>query len=492
MTNSSNYIYIIKKLLLVHLLHKSWLIFLLLYFLILFLIYLPTFLHPYLLTDETWLIAIPGSHVGLGDGFGRYLFAFISWGMNELFQKIGFYSIYFIRGFAVFWLALSGFFLMRWFEYWGHEKFLSFLLSILILTLPAYQIVVADGAPLAFAIFTAIVSTYYFFTSADNLNWKKYILLSVLLIFSLTTYQQQVLVALAMLIVPLLQKKDWLTYKSVVIYGCFVTLVTFVYFVVWKFILYPRAFPGRIDERYGPHAISIPSIDQFFDFFSNRLLQISNLWNVQQPHINIVVCIILSLILIKIFFGTSKLFIFKFPVLVGLVFGADFFRFITGAYHSYVTAPAISLVILYMAFSGLYFLFRKKTIFIIFLLTIYGSFMAFNTVKNEIAIPVSHHFNQIKESVLKNPSSTRFHLDFSYKNDSVATQEFQWRNGGVYLFHMATSVFEDLAINGEISKDRLLLLKEGLSLGGVHSEGLPNWMQRESHIDSVLVRLDKP
>ncbi len=48
---------------------KKWLF---LFLAILFLVYLSAFLYPYLLTDETWLVR-PGTHIGLGHGFGRYL-----------------------------------------------------------------------------------------------------------------------------------------------------------------------------------------------------------------------------------------------------------------------------------------------------------------------------------------------------------------------------------------------------------------------------------
>lgn len=463
-----------------------------LFLVVIFLVYLPTFLYPYLLTDETWLVAIPSTHIGLGDGFGRYLFAFLSWGFNEIFQKIGFYTIYLIRGFAVFWLALTGYLFMRWFEFWGYEKKISFLLSICIITLPAYQIVVADGAPLAFAIFIATLATYYFFVFENRSIWERSFLSSTMLLISLTTYQQQVLVALALLSVPLITRNDWRTHRSFMGYGTLVTLVTIGYFAIWKFILYPRAFPGRIDDRYGPDAITIPGIDRFYDFIFNRLLQISNFWNVQQPVFNWLVCIVLTLILIRLLVAPRKMLLFKVLMITCLVIGSDFFRFVTGAYHSYVTAPALSFVLFYVAFSGADLLMRKKILIFTTMLTAYGCYMAFTTVKNEIAIPNWHHIEQIRGAVLTNPDKSNFHIDFSYKNDSVSIQEFQWRNGGVYLFHAATAVFEDLAIKGAISKEQLLRLKQGLSLGGTNSEGLPNWMQRELKRDSVTVILEKP
>ncbi len=463
---------------------KKWLF---LFLAILFLVYLPTFLYPYLLADETSLVR----YITLPPG--RYLFAFISWGFATIFRLVGFYAIYVMRGFAVFWLALAGYFLMRWFEYWGHERTLSFLLAICIMTLPAYQIVVADGTQLAFAIFVATFATHYHFTSVDSSNWRKYTISSSLLLIAILTYQQQLLVALSMLAVPLLMTKEWRVYRSVISYGAFVTILALVYFICWKFIFYPLAFPGKIDTRYGPHAVHIPGKEQFIEFMEGRISQVANLWNVHHPYLTWIVYIVFALIIIRLFYDLiifPKQFALKLTLLIGLIIGSDFFRFATGAYHSYVTATALTLILFYMAFSGLDVLLRKKTTIFVMALAVYGCFMAFITVKNEIAIPNRHHMDQITEAVINNPNRLNFHIDFAYKNDSTAYQEFQWRNTGVYLHFITIDVLDHLAIMGTISDDRRG--KMYVSVGGAESGGLPDSTPSEPKADSFIVKLEKP
>lgn len=459
---------------------------------LLFFVYLPVFAHPYLLADETWLIASPKFHLYLGmcGEFGRYLFFPINGVFNAAFQFIGLDAVYVIRSFAIGWFALSGCMLVRWFRLWGYEASASFALSVCILTLPAYQIIVADGTQLAPAIFFAIYGTYRFFAPGEAVGWRNAALSAGCLLASLLIYQQQVLLAIAMLAVPLLAGRIWRDWLPVMHFGTLVTALSAVYFTVWKFV-YPLAVHEKINERYGPNGVHLPGKDTLVEFATGRLVQVANLWDVHPPQVNLVTYVVGALILTAVLLGPARLVLQRCVLFALLVVGSDFFRLAAGTYPSYVTATALSFLVLSSAYAGARLLLGRFASYPVVALACYGCLMAFVTTRQEIALPNSMHMQQIRAAVLENPGCRSVRIDFAYRNDSTAYQEFQWRNAGVFLFHASIAVFEDLAKKNLISPLQLKDLNANLSIVGQGEETLHEWMRRYAQQDSIIVLLRK-
>src|SRR5579862_5767703 len=86
----------------------------------LFIVYLPVFLYPYLLLDETWIVR-PGTYTSTLS-MGRPLFSVFIWATGKVFAKYGLDVIYFMRISAIIGLTISIYFLVRWFERWGHNR----------------------------------------------------------------------------------------------------------------------------------------------------------------------------------------------------------------------------------------------------------------------------------------------------------------------------------------------------------------------------------
>lgn len=263
------------------------------------LVYLPTFLYPYLLTDEAWIVR-PGTHTWVYS-MGRPLFSVFSWLSAMISAKYGLGVVFALRGSAVIALSLSAYFLMRWFERWGHDRWASLGLALVIMTLPSYQIVVADGTQLAFAILFAILATLAFHRGFERRSTMLIAGSTIMLISALLIYQQQALIVFAMLAVPLLQYPAERQVKRLVISGgLFVTAVSCLYFIVWR-IMYRAFLPDKIDTRYGPDAVGLPTLEQVFNFADIRITQVANLWHVYSvPKLSWVVAIVAVLAAVKI------------------------------------------------------------------------------------------------------------------------------------------------------------------------------------------------
>lgn len=455
------------------------------------LVYSPVFMYPYLLADETWLIGSSKFHLYLGmcSQFGRYLFFPVNGIFNGLFHFIGLDAVYVVRAFAIVWFALSGFVLVRWFRLWGQGVPTAYALTMCILTLPSYQIIVANGTQLAPAIFFTIYGTYCFFAPGGNAGWRKTVFCSGCLLVSLLIYQQQVLLAIAMLAVPLLAGRTYRDWLPVMRFGGLVTALSASYYIVWKFALYPLAVHDKINERYGPNGIHLPGKAALVEFATERLVQVANLWNVHPPQVSLITYGMAALILTALLTGPARMVLLRCVLFVLLVVGADFFRLAAGAYPSYITSTGLTFLVFFCAYAGFQRLLKRISPYAAIALACYGCFMAFATTRQEIALPNNFHMQQIRTAVLENPGCWRVRVDFAYRNNSSAYQEFQWRNAGVFLFHASIAIFEDLAKKHLISQSQLQDLNDNLSIGGEGEDTLHEWMRRDAQSNSVVVNL---
>ena len=452
--------------------------------------FLPTIVYPYLLTDELWVIRLDTPYWALG--FGRPMFGAISWIAGKLFLWEGLEAIYWMRASAIVALALSAILLARWLEKWGTASISARLLALATMTLPAFQIIVADGTPLAFGVLMAMIAPFLAlagFQATGLARVRCYLGSAVLVQGALIVYQQTALMAFAVLIVPVLSSGSS-RFRFAWAQGLIIAIATLVYFIVWR-TAYRIVAPDRMDTRYGPDAVQIPSLEHLVTTLELRFIQVAELWSVDLPALSVISGGAAALIMLKLvteICADIRRGLMTTLFVVGLFVAADGIALAAGAYPSYVTAPAISLIVLYAAFAGASVVMREYAFLIPCILVIVGVVSAHITLR-EIAIPNWRHMVQIREAILANPEALNFHV-LGDKNNSSFYQEFSWMNArtDVYLHMAAVHVAEDLARAGAIPKDRFTRLH--FSVGRVLVFSEPAGEHANQRPGSVTVELD--
>jgi MFS family permease len=452
---------------------------------------LPTVIYPYLLSDEGWIVR-PGTY-SWTFSMGRPLFSLFGWISARIGQSYGMGVVYALRGSGILGLALAAWFLARWLETCGHDRWSALGIAFATMTLPAYQIVVADGTQLAFAIFFAVLGTLWFHRALERRSMWLFAASAALFLAALLIYQQQALVALALLAVLLLKRPgDRHAQLVAFLGGAFVMAVTAAYFLAWR-VVYWLVWPGRVDTRYGPDAVAVPGLDQIRPFLETRLAQVANLWHVEgYPALTWIVALVIVLAVVKIvhdLWSARRRAVLSYALVVGLLVGADSFRLVAHSFPSYVTAPALSLIVFYWAFSGAAVLLgRRATPIFAAGLAVLGGVLAFITLRDEVAIPNWREFATVRAAFLRHPEAESFHL-VGVKRSGPGFQEFGWRNSGtdVYLDLLAQNVADDLVLKGALARARRERLY--ISTGEVYRVA-PASHPSEPKPDSVVVRLD--
>src|SRR5205823_2856962 len=107
----------------------------------------------------------------------------------------------------------------QWLRLWGHSRMSAIGISLAVMTLPAYQIVVADGTQLVVPMVLAIGATFLFYYGFQRHVPLAFVAAGVLLYAALAIYQQQALIAFAFLIVPLMRRPGDARAQTLVITG---------------------------------------------------------------------------------------------------------------------------------------------------------------------------------------------------------------------------------------------------------------------------------
>ena len=455
------------------------------------LIYLPTLLYPYLLTDELWIVR-PNTY-SWTFRMGRFLFSAITWLSGEVFKEIGFNIIYVMRGSGICALAATAYFLVRWLEIWGHSRWTSVNLTICILTLPAYQIVVADGTQLSYGILLSTLAVHFIYGTYGGKLSIRLALAAVLLVCALLIYQQQMLIAFSMLAMPLLQQRhDQQTYRFVFGAGAFLTFIPIIYFLVWK-LIYRMEWIGNVDQRYGPDAVGIPDLAQLQGYLNVRIPQITSLWDViGVPKFGWLAVAVTGLMVLKVltdFKSSPRLSLVNYAALASLLVLCDGFALLANNYPAYVTAPALSLLIFYWSFCGLAVMLGRAEVIGASALAVIGGLMAFITVKDQIAVPSWRQFQAIRDAIENNPENNYFHI-LGTVTSGPGYQEFGRRNSTSdnYLYLVAIDVSDDLLIKGKISKERRRSLYISISHTKVRRS--PKAVPYEPNPSSIVVKLE--
>ncbi|MCH9672810.1 MAG: glucosyltransferase domain-containing protein [Gammaproteobacteria bacterium] len=414
-------------------------------------VYSPTLIYPYLLADETWLVR-PNAW-GWTLPMGRPGFSVFAFLAQLIHSTLGFEAvIYAMRISAIVALGWSGWLMCLWFERWGHSRLVSWSIAVSMLTLPAFQIVVADGTQLAYSMLATVLSIRAFDRGFEARNWKSLLWSAFLLYGALTIYQQQALVFFALLAVPLLMhSRELSTYKYVVSSGVFVVAVSVIYFVSWR-AMYRLVWPDRLDTRYGPDAVGLPGLEVLDAFVTNRLVQVANLWDVSHPDFGWITAVIAILVLVcaaMIIRQSTWRAPLAIGLLVGLLVATDAFRLVAGAYPSYVTATALSMCVFYLAVAPVAC--SRFGHYAAPLVLCLGAGFAFFTVK-EVAYDNWRHDTIVREAMLANPEGRSLHIVGHSRSDDY--QEFSWQNAGndYYVSITASNIAEDLIRQGKLTE----------------------------------------
>ncbi len=453
-------------------------------------VYSPTLVYPYLLMDETWLVT-PGTHTWTYH-LGRPIFTVMAWATARLASHAGLdVAIYAMRLFAIVFLALSCVYLTKWLRLWGHSEIESAALAVAAMTLPAMQIVVADGTQLAAAIFLTVFATHLWFTDHQRSPLVRHALAGALLLAALLIYQQQILFALAMLCVPLLAKPDSRVHRAVIGYTVLIAAVCAGFFAVWK-ATYRWLLGGRVDFRYGPDAVQLPTMEQVWAFIDVRLVQVANLWKVDPPAPNWVIFVVVALALAKMasdLWKAPRSAPISYALLLGVLVGTDSIAIAARAYPSYITATGLTFVVFYWAVSGARVAIGPWSRPGAIAIAAIGGLLAFVTVKDGLAVANWAHMQTIRQALLANPKAVDFHF-VGMTAGGPRYQEFGWRNAGTdgYIMFAVNSIADDLVRGGLVRAERRKALT--ISIEGVAVWAYPEKTRHPKKPDAIAVPLN--
>jgi len=280
----------------------------------------------------------------------------------------------------------------------------------------------------------------------------------LLFVVALLIYQQQALVAFALLAIPIIngRKSDGYV-RFAFLYSSLTAVTTALYYVAWAHI-YRTYWPGNIDYRYGPDAVRLPSIDQVTEFLQ-RLTPLANFWRVHSPIFDWIVALLLIVIAYKIVIdirANAKDGARKWLMIIALLIACDIFRLAAHAYPSYVTAPALTVFLFYLSFVCVSSIIRAPLL-IAGSAAIFGCFCAFANVRG-IAVPNWGYTRQIESAIRSNPQKADFYIVgiAGQPVTNPAFWEFAWRNGDgdSYLYLNSLNAEDELRQKKLLSPDQ--------------------------------------
>jgi hypothetical protein len=249
-------------------------------FLLPFLIYWPIVAFPYLLIDDNWLLRGWTEPNYPSQGFisvlqGRPALMAMAWGSSFLVKGFGETGIQIMRLSGI---AMLGVCAVLTYAYTRHlplTKPFRFLAAALWLTLPATQVIVANGTWLTAGIAAALGAVLILLGS---LTWPRVAAAVLLLWFAAATYQPCFFIAPALYILTLYTAKDWrpVALRLGIMIGAFA-----VYYFAWK-ISFAVVYPGSPEDRYNPRAVLHRRqwLARFYDHMSDRLWILAQIWDV--------------------------------------------------------------------------------------------------------------------------------------------------------------------------------------------------------------------
>lgn len=347
----------------------------------------------------------------------------------------------------------------------------------------------AAGTQLSLAILLAVYATLVSYEAFKSSPWL-YLASSALLTACLLIYQQMALVAFALLVVPLiLDNQNKSTYKFVFAHGLVVTLTSIAYFLGWK-LTYESMFPGRIDTRYGPAAVQIPTLDYGITAVMDRVVQTANLWSVEfRPNFLVVLATLVFVAAAAVFVvrRNRKFGMIAMVMVLAIFVASDGFAILARASASYVSAPALFFVMFYLAFFGASVILRSYMTYFAWGLVCIGAVMAYTSVK-DLAMANWTHMQTIRQAFVDNPQALNFHI-LGSDHSRNKRGEYAWLTAAtdVYLNLMANNEADDLMTRGVITVDHRN--KMHFSVERVQAWSNPEGPHATRRPDSIVVDL---
>jgi len=448
--------------------------------------YASTIFLPYALNDENWIIRASNWWARLDVRQGRPLFSIVIFLTSKLRDGVGAMVIPLLRAGAIVGIAIAMTMIARWMERWHCSRASSVLVVLTVASLPPYQVYVADATWIVLPFLAAITATITLSSAYDRMGepdskLRSYGAAAGLMFFSLAFYQPAVLISVGLQIVPVLtvDVRDSTSVRArvkfVAFVIAFVAIVTLVYYLTWLYLW--RLLESTTGAAYySPFAVNRHPFKRLVYFFSDRLLQVLNLWYVDALRPTPYAAVMASAILVggaadflrtrgnSAGRGSARNWLLKYGCVVAILIASDAIPLMAAApIPSYVTAPALAFVVTFWALQSVFRLspdglgiIREPTIYLLGV-GVFGLFMAEYTTLTYFSVPVSLEYGLIKGEVVEflKTHQAVHHVHVVGRKTPLLNHglhEFGWSNAtfDVYARDMVKNVLDDVGVPADI------------------------------------------
>jgi hypothetical protein len=449
--------------------------------------YSSTLFLPYALNDEQWIVRASDWWARFDVRQGRPLFTLAIYLTSQLHARIGFAVIAALRAGAIIGLAAAMILLSTWLQRWRFGRIPSAMMCLTIASLPPFQIYVVNATWLVMPLVASVaamllVAAGYRRSVTSRRSLLLYGAAAALMFASLAFYQPSVLIAPAMLIVPLMsvgvrdEEAEAHVIRFVIFAGVLIAGTVLTYYLCWLFLW--RALEGAsAGGYYSPTSFNMISLARLRYFFSDRLLQALNLWHVDSLQLTSFSYVTAALIaagvvldLIRTVAGRQTpahlgRWCRKYAAVLAVLVASDGIPLLASSpIPSYVTAPALFFVVVFWAFASAREILTVRAMSngplfscCLAIVMAAGLFLAQYTVSTYFSVPlfVEYRFvrGEIREYLNVHQSVRRIHV--IGRHDSLLNHglhEFAWSNAtfDVYIRDMVKNALDDVGVPSEI------------------------------------------
>jgi hypothetical protein len=498
-----------------------------LFLFVIFLMYLPVISGYYLHTDDYYWSKWGEYNNTLeyysviGRPISGFLFSFLF----NIVQNVGLMNI--LRFLVLIIISFIAFFIDKWFRYWKIDRFLSFLLTIICISMPSFQVYASYFSTLQYSvsILLSLIAFNLFFKTlnkSDSFTKRFFRMLIPVFIFLIALSANQLgatfsaaLIILPVLLDNLILKKDdfreLITLNFILIFLMIIFISIVAYYFFW--IIGLKIFNASLGGKYDGRDIVGNIFLRIIWVLKNPIYDAMNLWNIKQNLIVPIVILIINIIstfieLINNFkqkkYMSSILYIiFKYFIvflLVMISFSAIILSSRPTSEHRLLSPLTTSIII--MTFISFFRIIRTVTlkfhkliitVFLIFICSL-GIYFANSTMLKFIISSDTMEFRYIKNIInsyiKKNGNINEIHIITA--NNSLFTEFENHEFGEPNLRHgpnvapLIRCALSELNINYHNLK--ILILADINSKKGVlwsKSNGRIDYFQ--SHYDSVEI-----
>lgn len=265
------------------------------YAFMLFMIFGSTFLFPYRLADDNWILRgfdPRGSYPSLEFVAlvqGRPLFAVMLWLSRRLSDMIGIHAIVAIRLAGVLVLSVCIWQMSILLRNIGWSRNVAILSALTIGTLPSFQIIITGGpwlaVPLMLSLSACIIIERL---PRDNLDYRYISAAIAMIVAAFSVYQSIPFVIIAFLFVMLLSKREASIPEETVRAAVYAVVILFVslavYYATWR-VAFNFVQSGVFENRYNPTSYNTKIAERIAYFFERRVPHVLSLWYVNNSRI---------------------------------------------------------------------------------------------------------------------------------------------------------------------------------------------------------------